>query len=52
MAENLLAEADDDNVMHLIQQMGDIKNQIDNLQATEALLDGFGVMSGRVAAKS
>ncbi len=52
MAENLLAEADDDNVMHLIQQMGDIKNQIDNLQATEALLDGFGVMSGRATAKS
>jgi DNA primase len=52
MAENLLAEADDGNVMHLIQQMGDIKNQIDNLQATEALLDGFGVMSGRASAKS
>ena len=52
LAENQLAEADDDNVMHLIQQMGDIKNQIENLQATEALLDGFGVMSGRATAKS
>ena len=52
LAELSLASADDGNVDQLIQEMGDIKNQIGNLQATEALLDGFGVMSGRAAAKS
>ena len=52
LSELSLAEATDENVGHILQHLGDIKSQIDNLQATEALLDGFGVMSGRATAKS
>jgi DNA primase len=43
----LAAEANDENFERLL----DIRAQMNNAAATEALLDGFGVMSGRVASK-
>jgi DNA primase len=44
----LAAEANDENFERLL----DIRAQMNNVSATEALLDGFGVMSGRGSAKS
>jgi DNA primase len=44
----LAADANDENFERLL----DIRAQMHNANATEALLDGFGVMSGRAASKS
>jgi DNA primase len=44
----LAAEANDENFERLL----DIRAQMHNAAATEALLDGFGVMSGRAGSKS
>jgi DNA primase len=49
LAESALAaEANDENFERLL----DIRAQMNNAAATEALLDGFGVMSGRALSKS
>ena len=45
---SLLNEPTDENYGHFL----DIQRQMNNVPATEALLDGFGVMSGRAASKS
>ena len=45
---SLLNEPTDENYEHFL----DIQRQMNNMPATEALLDGFGVMSGRAASKS
>jgi DNA primase len=49
LAESTLAvESTEENFERLL----DIQRQMNNVSATEALLDGFGVMSGRATAKS
>jgi DNA primase len=49
LAESVLAaESTEENFERLL----DIQRQMNNVSATEALLDGFGVMSGRATAKS
>ncbi len=48
LAETALADdPTEENYAHLI----DVQNQMRNAQATEALIEGFGVSSGRGASK-